>query len=201
MSEKEPEQKAVPDQPAAVASAATPEPAPAPVDAAVDFKAERYEPLKRYTKEDLRKYLEEQGREGAAAPADEAQEPLKRYTKEDLRRYLEERAKAEEATPPPAAATEGETDEKLTLAPLVESERDLKKIEQNFPRSFATQPCKPNCDPDPKARILAVALIIAAFVGTAIYLVVQREKERNKPHEIPKNMPMRILGGHRGTNN
>jgi hypothetical protein len=170
MSEKEPEQKAVPDQPATVASAATPEPAPAPADAAVDFKAERYE-------------------------------PLKRYTKEDLRRYLEERAKTEEATPPPAAATEGETDEKLTLAPLVESERDLKKIEQDFPRSFATQPCKPNCDPDPKARILAVALIIAAFVGTAIYLVVQREKERNKPHEIPKNMPMRILGGHRGTNN
>ncbi len=153
-----------------------------------------YEPLKRYTKEDLKKYLETLSREapGIAVASDQF-EPLKRFTKDDLRRYLATQPKAEAQEPLPGAAQPGSA--KPTLAPLLEADRQASKLEQPFPRSFATKPCKPNVDPDPKARVVTVALIIALFVGTAAYLVIQRQIDKSKPHETPKNMPMHMRGG------
>ncbi|MCX7010490.1 MAG: hypothetical protein NTY53_25150 [Kiritimatiellaeota bacterium] len=152
-----------------------------------------YEPLKRFTKEDLKKYLEANPKEEPSTTStDDPHEPLKRFTKADLRKYLD----SVESAPEPAATTSaGDAPAKLALAPLVESDHDISKKKQDFPRSFATKPCKPNCDPDPKAHIIAVVLIIVCFVGMAAYLVIKREQERSKPHPIPKNMPMRVLGG------
>jgi len=124
-----------------------------------------------------------------ATSKEEPQEPLKRFTKEDLRKFIpatpQEEPKQTLADPPT----------KAVLATLLESDRNANKLDQPFPRSFAATPCKPPCEPQPKAKLMTVLLVVVFFVGVGVYFVIQRHLDKNKPHETPKNMPMRMIGG------
>lgn len=159
---------------------------------------DQYEPLKRYTKEELSKYLETKPTPTTDEDSKQEQhEPLKRYTRKELKAYLATRLK-QDMPETSQAVSIGGTTVKTALASLVESHQGSDKTEQDFPRAATAKPCKPEHDSDPKARIMVVVLIIALFVGLATYLVIKNRLDKNKPHVTPKNMPMRMLGGLHG---
>lgn len=121
-------------------------------------------------------------------------EPLKRFTKEDLKKHRAAHP-SKETQQASVPSSNGVAPAKVSLVAVLEPDRNVKKLDQPFPRSFAKAPCKPNVDPQPKTKILAVALVVVFFVGLGIYLLIQRHLDKSKPHVPPKNMPMRVIEG------
>ena len=139
--------------------------------------------------------MDENGKEGAQAKEKaELEEPLKRFTKEDLKKHLEIHTRPKVQATPAAAAAEA-LPAKASLATFVESGHEPPKLDQPFERSFATTPCKPNCDPHPRTNIMAVVLVVVFFVGLGSYFLVKHYLDKNKPHSPAKNIPMRVIEG------
>lgn len=125
---------------------------------------------------------------------EELDEPLKRFTKEDLKKHLKahHRETHEQARGATTAQTPGA---KVSLAAVLESDRKTPLLDQHFPRSFARTPCKPNVDPQPKTKLIAVVVVVVFFVTMGVYLLVKHHLDKSKPHPTPKNMPMRVIEG------
>ena len=128
-----------------------------------------HEHLKRFTIEDLKNLLKRKPKE-----------PLKKFTKEDLKKLSLE-------NPPPTSA---EGPKKVSMAAVLDPNRNASKLKQDFPRASEATPCKPPRDPQPFTRLAAIVLIVLSLIG---YVMVKHYKQ--KPHVPAKNMPMRVIEG------
>jgi len=96
-----------------------------------------------------------------------------------------------------AACVDGDAVKKPSLAFLLDQQPVKNELEQSFPRSVGTPPCKPPRTGQPTAYVAVVALFVALLVGVLVFMIVKHYADLNKPRVPLLHMPMHVIEGQR----
>ena len=97
----------------------------------------------------------------------------------------------------PAAAPNGGAVKKPSLAFVLDQPPVHNELEQPFPRSVGTPPCKPPRTGQPTAYVAVVGLFVVLLLGVLVFMVVKHYADLHKPHVPLLHMPMHVIEGQR----